>query len=308
MAHIKKISNGQVPFIINKREKKLRSYRGIKPTRPTIKVQNWNIHWALRQFAQMNDNYLLSVPFRMIFRKTHSGIEDQMAAKYPDFMDYIQMDQEQKSNYIKMKREVYDALTELDMMNIVAAFNQHMYFKPFFVSDVYSFAWIDYKVENVDVKTWQNEPSIVLEAELMLDLGKMISTFVDKFFHYKTIRSFQMIMVQAMFSYELPLLLRRAGDNEAREIILKIVQQHVYSGKGWLSPIAQQRLKMNDAEFKKMLATSTRKGNIKLYWKGNQEIRFEISDVTATLLEKIWANKWKIAAGVGIIASGKKNR
>lgn len=261
-------------------------------------VYESEIKKSLYYFSGDREGFL-TIPFRIVFRKTSTGIEKLIAQKYPEFFtwQFYTIDPSNAKRYFEMKKEIMSGLDRSDINSLTQFFFEDRNFFP--LKKRTRWTWVTLK--NALVKPYGEEeiPYIVLEGNLNIwgrlwfnDQMKISRVTLKKFFGGRTF-SFN-------WKFPFPYILQMTNYNLIRD---------------WFSTELEKRIRdpeeVEGRLFQKILETKERdlkKTKMIFSWPSRTTLNLEIHGIYTTLWEKLWKNKWTLLFGVLLYRTFKKNK
>lgn len=238
-----------------------------------------------------------TVPFRIVFQKTSTGIENIIAEKYPEFFTWqlYTISASNAKRYFEMKKEIIDGLSKKDERSITQFFFEDRNFFP--LKKRTRWAWVTLKSALVKPYGEEQKPFIILEGNLNIwcrlwfnDQMKIARVTLKKFFGGRTFLfdwRFPFPYIFQMSNYTL------IKDWFSAELELRIRDKNEVEGR-----LFQKILEVQDLKKTKMIFS----------WPSRTNLSVEIHGVYTTLWEKLWKNKWTILFGILLYRTFKKNK
>ncbi len=207
-----------------------------------LKVQDFNINFG-SQLLQNTDK--LITPFKVIFQTSSKKIETHLKKNYSDFLSHRVLNISELSILLELKKYIKSNLDNSTLNEILNYFFERYWLLPFSVLD--KIAYIE--IKEVNAKWWAdiNYPYIELEANIVLDLKRIVNLLFEK----KLIKiefdvKFSKNEILLNFVKPLPLLTTYLGGGIIKQFILKYIESNITKNDFYIVKELQSVLKKNN--------------------------------------------------------------
>lgn len=286
-----------------------------RPTSKEIYVNQFKVDFQLQKFHVRIDSsffgklgkhqrnparlnyFIVRTPFTIVIRDTNKKIEQTCAEKWPQLMTAREYSMEDLKNLQLMKSYINANITARDRFNILSYFYEKGFMYPYRLPNIKDFAWV--KVEEVDCKLWNDKPHLELRCQLYFDFEQyIIQLDKDNHFRFQYDRMFTEREIQIIFKEPLPIILYYTNKTQTDQMIQAFFNYQFNVGEGSIF----------NRKFEEKLG-------IQRLWEFDKTVEFRerivtarLSEVSQTIIEKLWKHKGKIAFGALFLAAKAKEK
>ena len=242
------------------------------------------------------------VPFRAIVRNTKSNIEDECAKLYPELMDYSELQMEGLHNLRKMQALIQRSLTKDDYSGFVYELVRLGLLSPVRPNENF-LKFIHVNIDEVNCKVYyeQRIPHLIIDGDFVIDIKAFFEHMDDKkLIKFKFNRSFTHLEIIARLTKSLPIIGRRINVSKFKEEFQRHLTDRIYDKK---SKTRAQALEWAGGD-----QVAFERSSLSTKWLNDQEMLFVFDKLYTGFVEKLWKNKYKIAATALIYKSIRKGK
>lgn len=265
-------------------------------------VQNFDLKFEIGRVLSDRNFSALVVPFRIIVRNTKLKIEDECANKYPELMDYIELDLGGLKRRREMDALIMRSLSREDMSGFVYHLVNKRYFNPFYINDKL-IKCIHISIQEVTCKVFyeQRIPYLIVDASYVINIKKFFEEYDAKnLIKYTFNRSFTDLEIKARLIKDLPLIAHKINVTKFQAEFLIALRDRLYDKKSKLRADAIKWAGGDQKEFEKASLSTT--------WKGYREIVFKFDKLYSGFIGKMWKNKYKLIAAAVVYKNMKDKK
>lgn len=265
-------------------------------------VDNYDIKFEVGRVHSERGLSALVVPFRMILRGTQNRVEEKCAEKYPQLMDYSELMIDDLHQLRKMQAMIHSELTYSDICGFVYELVRSKFLSPFTTMDNF-LKFIHVNIDEVNCKVFyeQRIPHLIIDADYVIDLkGYFDAIDAKKMIKFTFNRSFTHLEIKARLLKPLLIVGRKINITKLKAEIERALTDRLYDKSSTIRSEAIKWSGGNQEDFERSSLSSK--------WNGDNEILFVFDKLYSGFIEKLWKNKYKIAAAALVISSIKKDK